>query len=238
MYPKWVQQEQERQQKYPDWFDQQTQSIDRQKVDQDARPIVEEKYKQALQYGQNFVTNLDQGIQKMQKDYILSFVLREFSKLFMTISTYDAGHFGNDFSLDTIQSTTNGTVRLKGRLSARKMGMDYSLATGELRVDDFLYQQFPGGNFSIDPASPGKYKLNGTLASFDTEYKDKPPIDLTNIIQKNTDPKTIQNLAQEHTKLSLDKHYKSSHNAELQPQVIAMVEKNKIVQDWLKLFVP
>ena len=61
----------------------------------------------------------------------------------MLSSSYDTSHLGYDFALDHIQSTSNGTVRIEGRLGNRKMGMDYSLATGELRVDDFLYQQFP-----------------------------------------------------------------------------------------------
>jgi len=73
----------------------------------------------------------------------MSFVLKEFSSLFMLSSSYDAYHLGYDFALDKITSTSNGTVRMEGRLGNRKMGMDYSLATGELRVDDFLYQQFP-----------------------------------------------------------------------------------------------
>jgi hypothetical protein len=30
------------------------------------------------------------------------------------------------------------------------MGMNYNLATGELWIDDFLYQKSDGANFSID----------------------------------------------------------------------------------------
>lgn len=238
LYPKRDERQQDRQKTNPERFDPYTKQFDLSKVDPDSRPNVEEKYKQAIKHGQEFLDNLDQETQANTKNHVMSFVLKEFSSLFMVSSNYDTSHLGYDFALDHIQSTSNGTVRIEGRLGNRKMGMDYSLATGELRVDDFLYQQFPEWNFSIDPESPGKYKLNGRLASFDEEYQRKPKIDLTQIIQEETAPQTVQTKAEAYTTKILKNNYSRSKNYELQSQVIALVEKNKIVQDWLDIFVP
>lgn len=109
LYPKWIDREQERQEKYPQWFDLKTGKIDINFIDQKARPIVQEKYDQAMKYGQNFLTDLQSKTQKIEKNYIMSFVLKEFSKLFMVSSTYDAVHFGYDFIL--ISYTRLPTVR-------------------------------------------------------------------------------------------------------------------------------
>lgn len=238
LYPKRSERQDDRQRTNPEWFDPYTKQFDLNKVDQNSRINVEEKYEQAKKHGQEFLTNLDQQTQANIKNQIMSFVLKEFASLFMLSSNYDASHLGQDFSLSNIQSTSNGTVRIEGSLDNRKIGMDYSLATGELRVDDFLYQQFPEWNFSIDPESPGKYKLNGRLASFDEQYQRKPKIDLTQIIQEESDPQTIQTKTEAYTTKILKNNYQRSKNYELQSQVIALVEKNKIVQDRLDIFVP
>lgn len=61
----------------------------------------------------------------------------------MTIVNYDGLHLGYDFKVDNSKTvcTPNGSFRIEGKLGDRKMGMNYNLTTGELFVDDFLYQK-------------------------------------------------------------------------------------------------
>lgn len=239
LYPKRTDQIQKRQKSNPEWFIdlENTKELDLKKVDQASRPMVEERYSQAIIYGQEFLKNLDQQNQKLQKDYIMSFVLKEFAGLFMTLSKYQWLHFGYDFNLTKIQSTENGLVRIVWDLHGREMGMNYNLATGELWIDDFLYQKSDGANFSIDPDRPRQSSI-WWIMSFDDQYNRKPAIDMTDIIQKQTDPTTIEQTCQKRIKQMLADAYKITRHPDIQKQVSASVEKNTIVQDRLHLFVP
>ncbi len=94
LYPKRDERQQDRQKTNPERFDPYTKQFDLNKVDPDSKPNIEKKYEQAIKQGQEFLTNLDQQTQKSQKDYIMSFVLKEFSGLFMLSSSYDTSHLG------------------------------------------------------------------------------------------------------------------------------------------------